>query len=95
MKETKNSEGTVFLGKKKFGVYVKAIMTTIEKSGSVFVKTRGQNIPAAIIICDFLMRDKNLIIDEIAIGTEVFKVEDKERRIPEISIKLLKAVSEK
>jgi len=85
-----NKENVVFFGKKSYGVYVKALMVAIEKNGFVLFKTRGKNIPGAINISDFLKREKGVKIDSVTIGTDTYEFEGKEKRSPEIEIKLSK-----
>ena len=83
-------ENIVFFGKKPYGVYVHALMTSIEKVGFVVFKTRGKNIPGAINIADFLTREKKVKIESVTIGTDTYEFEGKEKRSPEIEIKLKK-----
>jgi len=80
-------EKTVIVGTKSFGVYIKAVMTKIEKDKEVTIKTRGKHISSAVSIAEYLVRTKNLQFGDIKISSEKFTGEDKkERTVPEISI---------
>ena len=87
----KKEDNTIFLGDKKYGIYVYAIMNTLEKDKKAVIKTRGKHIPKAINIADYLKREKEVKLKEVLIYTNVFKdKEGKDRRVPEIEIKLEK-----
>lgn len=83
-------EDTIFVGGKPFGVYVKAIMSRIEKDGKALVKTRGKNISSGVSISEFLVREKGVKFGKIEISSGKFKNEkNQERTVPEISIELI------
>jgi len=88
-----DEDNSVFIGRKPAMNYVLAVVTQFNKgSSSVIVKARGKSISRAVDVVEITRKRfiSNLLIDDIAIGTETLTLDNKNVNVSSMEITLSK-----
>jgi len=80
----------VYIGSKPVLSYVTALVTSLQRADKVNVLARGRAISSAIDAVEVTRRSflKDLVVDNISIGTEVLGEGDNQRNVSTITITL-------
>ena len=94
--ENKEDKDTncIFVGRKPLLSYVRAVEVqfTEKKAPEVVLRARGKSINQAVNLAEFMKREKEIVLKDIKIGSDIFKDKEtnKESNVSSIEITLIK-----
>ncbi len=87
-----SDENVVYIGSKPIMNYCMAVLTSLKDGSSVALKARGRAISTAVDVAEVTKNRfmKNLIVENVEIGTEELESEGRMRNVSTITIVLKK-----
>jgi DNA-binding protein Alba len=87
-----SNDERVYIGSKPILAYVTAVITAFSRADSINVMARGRAISSAVDVVEVTKRSfmRDMIVDDVSIGTEILGEEGNKRNVSTIAIKLSK-----